>query len=268
MMPIELTGNLFKELRGRTCRLLAGEDWTQSKLGKSLGVSQVMAGNYLHALPTRFAEPIESDLQEAARSLAEILKSGEVSRWTLKLTIDNQELSLRFPFQDSREITLVQIADMRRRLSVSIPLLSPQVRVNIAIATNDAIDKSGIAAFPGRLTPVDGEARPLSSPKFGSSSHLSALLLDIRKFVPEASVIINLRWDSIVSDILKKMEISPLILQREGDRLIVSQDVVKTEALVDEGGHGFEPSLYVFGNSPDSVVKIVEDLGNSLEIMA
>ena len=99
MMPVELTGNLFKELRGRTCRLLAEEGWTQSRLGKSLGVSQVMAGNYLHTLPTHFAEPIESDLQEAAQSLAEILKSGDVSRWTLKLIVDNQELSIRFPFQ-------------------------------------------------------------------------------------------------------------------------------------------------------------------------
>ena len=91
MMPVELTGNLFKELRGRACRLLAEEGWTQSKLGKSLGVSQVMAGNYLHTLPAHFAEPIESDLQEASQSLAEILKSGEISRWTLKLIVGDQE---------------------------------------------------------------------------------------------------------------------------------------------------------------------------------
>jgi predicted fused transcriptional regulator/phosphomethylpyrimidine kinase len=50
--------------------------------------------------------------------------------------------------------------------------------------------------------------------------------------------------------------------------LVVNQDVIKTAALVDEGSYGFEPSLYIFGNSPDSVVKIVEELGHSLEIMA
>ena len=268
MMPVELTGNLFKELRGRACRLLSEEGWTQSRLGKSLGVSQVMAGNYLHTLPTHFAEPIESDLQEAAQSLAEILKSDNVSRWTLKLIVDDQELSLRFPFQDSRETILVQIADMRRRLSNLITLLSPQVRVNIAMATSNAVDKSGIAAFPGRLTPVDGRARSLSSPKFGGSSHLSNLLLDIRKFNSDACVIINLRWDSVVSDLLKRMKIRPLVLRREGDNLVVNRDVVKTAAFVDEGGYGFEPSLYIFGNSPGSVVKIVEELGHLLEVMA
>ena len=177
-MPVELTGNLFKELRGRACRILSEEGWTQSSLGKSLGVSQVMAGNYLHTLPTHYIEPIESNLQEAAISLAEILKTGDASRWSLKIVVDNQDLIINFPVQDSREKTLVKIAEMRKRLESSIPILSPQVRVNIAMAVNDAIDSSGIAAFPGRLTPVGGKARPLSSPKFGASSHLSKLLLD------------------------------------------------------------------------------------------
>ena len=64
MMPVELTGNLFKELRGRACRILSAEGWTQSKLGKALGVSQVMAGNYLHTLPTNYNEPIESNFNQ------------------------------------------------------------------------------------------------------------------------------------------------------------------------------------------------------------
>ena len=48
----------------------------------------------------------------------------------------------------------------------------------------------------------------------------------------------------------------------------MNKEVVKTEALVDVGGHGFEPSLYVFGDSTESVAKIVEELGHSLEVMA
>jgi len=59
-----------------------------------------------------------------------------------------------------------------------------------------------------------------------------------------------------------------LVLRREGDNLVVNQDVAKTAALVDEGGHGFEPSLYVFGDSTESVARIVEELGHSLEVMA
>ena len=93
MIPVELNGNLLKELRGRTCRILANEGWTQSNLGSALGVSQVMAGNYLHTLPTRYSEPTESNLQEASLSLAEILKSEESFSWSLKITANDHVIS-------------------------------------------------------------------------------------------------------------------------------------------------------------------------------
>ena len=173
MMPVELNGTLIKELRGRTCRILSKEGWTQSNLGNALGVSQVMAGNYLHTLPKKYSEPIESNLQEASISLADILKTQEVSKWSLNIKVDEQLISIDFPFQDDKEQILSQLTSVRRRLESVLPLLSPQVRVNIAIASNDAMSKSDIAAFPGRLTPIGDKARPISSPKL--VSHMSSL---------------------------------------------------------------------------------------------
>ena len=267
MMPVELTGNLLKELRGRACRLLSDEGWTQSKLGKALGISQVMAGNYLHTLPTQYNEPIESNLQEASFSLAEILKVGEASTWSLKIVVDDQDLIINFPVQDTKEKILIRIADMRRRLETVIPLLSPQVRVNIAIASSDAQNNLDVAAFPGRLTPVGGKARPLSSPKFGASSHLSDLLLNIRKLNSSTSTIINLRWDSIISDLLNELDVVSVNLSRKGDDLSIPDSAFGAEALIDEGGYGFEPSLYIVGPNQDRVCKIVEDLAKSMEAM-
>tara|TARA_B100001113_G_C21061717_1_gene601502 strand:- start:92 stop:898 length:807 start_codon:yes stop_codon:yes gene_type:complete len=268
MMPVELNGNLLKELRGRTCRILSNEGWTQSNLGNALGVSQVMAGNYLHTLPTRYSEPIESNLQEASLSLAEILKSEDVSKWSLNITANDQTFSINFPSQDNKERILNQISDMRRRLESIIPLLSPQVRVNIAIASNDATSSSDIAAFPGRLTPIGDKARPLSSPKFGGSSHLSDLLLELRNFDSSIQTIINLRWDPIVYEALKKLNIKYIKLVREGDDLLITEKAVKSKAMIDEGGHGFEPSLYIFSSDSESVCQIVEDLAISMKEMA
>ena len=268
MMPVELTGNLFKELRGRACRILSEEGWTQANLGRALGVSQVMAGNYLHTLPTHHNEPIESNLQEAAVSLSEMLKTGDASRWVLKIVVDDQELIINFPVQDTREKMLIKITEMRKRLESSIPLLSPQVRVNIAIASNDAVDSSDIVAFPGRLTPIGGKARPLSSPKFGASSHLSELLLYLRKLGSNVLVIINLRWDSIISELLNNLDVNSAKLIRNGDDLSINDLTLEAEALIDEGGYGFEPSLYIVSHSQNRVCKIVEDLAKSMEAMA
>ena len=40
------------------------------------------------------------------------------------------------------------------------------------------------------------------------------------------------------------------------------------EALIDEGGYGFEPSLYIFGDDQRRVCRIVEDLAKGMEAMA
>ena len=157
---------------------------------------------------------------------------------------------------------------MRKRLETAIPLLSPQVRVNIALASNDASSSSDIVAFPGRLTPVGGKARPLSSPKFGASSHLSDLLLNLRKFNSNLSIIINLRWDLVISELLNDLKVTSTKLNREGEGLSIDSLPTETEALVDEGGYGFEPSLYIFGDDQGRVCRIVEDLAKGMEAMA
>ena len=135
------------------------------------------------------------------------------------------------------------------------------------MATSDAATSSDIVAFPGRLTPIGGKARPLSSPKFGSSSHLSNLLLELRKFNSNTSIIINLRWDSIISGLLKELNVSSVKLSRNGDDLSIIESTAEVEALIDEGGYGFEPSLYIIGNNYDRVCRIVEDLAKSMEVM-
>jgi len=197
-----------------------------------------------------------------------ILKEGDASSWKLTIEVDNHELNINFPIQGNRERTLVNITDMRKRLAKVIPMLSPQVRVNIAIATNEAIEISDIAAFPGRLIPIGGQARPVSSARFGGSSHLSNLLLELRKFDSNTSVIINLRWDSIISDILEKLKIDSVKLVRDGESLLVNKSSINIEALIDEGGYGFEPSLYIVGKNYERVCKIVESLGEYMESMA
>ena len=268
MMPAELNGTLFKELRGRTCRILSDEGWTQSNLGNALGVSQVMAGNYLHTLPKKYSEPIESNLQEASISLADILKTKEVSKWSLNINVGEQVISINFPLQDDREQILSQLTAVRRRLESALPLLSPQVRVNIAIASNHAASRSDIAAFPGRLTPIGNKARPISSPKFGGSSHLSDLLLELRKQDSKISTIINLRWDPMISEILEKLDIKMVKLKRINEDLVISKNVLKSNAMIDEGGYGFEPSLYVFSSESDLVCQIVENIASSMREMA
>jgi len=38
--------------------------------------------------------------------------------------------------------------------------------------------------------------------------------------------------------------------------------------MIDEGGHGFEPSLYIFSSESDIVCRIVEDLASTMKVLA
>ena len=97
---------------------------------------------------------------------------------------------------------------------------------------------------------------------------MSNILLELRRFNSNTSVIINLRWDSIVSDILNKLEVSSAKLERNGENLSINKASSEVEALIDEGGYGFEPSLYIIGKNHERVCKIVENLGEYMEAMA
>ena len=48
----------------------------------------------------------------------------------------------------------------------------------------------------------------------------------------------------------------------------VNKEVIDAEALIDEGGYGFEPSLYIVSHNQDRVCSIVEDLAKSMEAMS
>ena len=60
----------------------------------------------------------------------------------------------------------------------------------------------------------------------------------------------------LFSDIASKINLKFTKLERNGDVLVVDSQISDVNALVDEGGHGFEPSLYIFGDNSDSVSRI------------
>ena len=57
-------------------------------------------------------------------------------------------------------------------------------------------------------------------------------------------------------------------MTRLGDVFSIVECFLGAEALIDEGGYGFEPSLYIVGQDQERVCRIVEDLASSMEAMA
>ncbi len=261
-MPHALSGNLLKELRARTCRRLAERDWSQSRLGAALGVSQVMAGAYLRDSPLHYPEPTESDLAWAAEGLAQLLATDDRRDWALVLRAGDDEYALRFPADESRARVLAELAAAQRRLAAPLAALSPEVRANLALALPGAATPDEVAAFPGRLTPVSGGTLA-APPAFGASHHLAALLLRVREHAPKRSAIVNVRWDAAVAEGLTRLRIAPGELRHAGrERAPVA---ASARALVDAGAHGIEPALYLLDDNLEALSVLVEALARAVE---
>ena len=72
----------------------------------------------------------------------------------------------------------------------------------------------------------------------------------------------------MISEVLNKLDLKIVKLKRNDEDLVISKNVLKSNAMIDEGGYGFEPSLYIFSSESDTVCQIVENIASSMRMMA
>jgi predicted fused transcriptional regulator/phosphomethylpyrimidine kinase/predicted transcriptional regulator len=144
----------------------------------------------------------------------------------------------------------------------------PEVSVNVAYAPDGAKSVEDVVAIPGRIVRVRGQARSFMRPEYGASTHLAAILLEVERKHPSLRAAINLRHGAKMSKILSKLRVRQLtighsypagsqdkVLGALRARLSAPGGADKFEAVVDLGGEGVEPSLYLFAEDAVKVVR-------------
>ncbi len=278
MLPTTLNDQLMAELRAATARLLSAQGLSQAKMARILGVSQAMVSKYLsrntaNSLP----EPTASDVEAAARLLARTVESpGVLNEARLKVEVEwrdphgnshQLEMPIRLTPPDDprgRVLTTLQEA-VRRVIHLELRSLTPQVHINLAQALPGASDVEEVAAFPGRFVPLPGRTHPAAPPTFGASSHLAGLLLKLLPLQPEMVAICNLRYSTLVAAAMEQLGWSPIMLRYEDGELEVPATTPAGDLLVDEGGFGREPALYVLGTDGSRVVERVGQLIDAVQ---
>jgi len=151
--------------------------------------------------------------------------------------------------------------------SASFVHVMPEVSVNIAYAPGEAMTPEGVIAIPGRITRVGREARSFSRPEYGASSHLAKVLVSVRRIRKDIHAVINMRFDTKMARVMKRAKLSsietgmhypkggedPVV---EGIRLKLSTVFRDFDTIIDRGGPGIEPSLYLLGSDPVSVAEL------------
>ena len=143
----------------------------------------------------------------------------------------------------------------------------PEVSVNIACAVGDPSSPADVVAVPGRIVKVRGRAKAMLPPEAGASVHMAKILLLARSRQPGFRACLNLRYDAKMGFVLRKSGLKTLSVAGS-PRPGVDDPTVRAlerklratstpfDAVVEEGGGGIEPNVYVFAEGAKEAAEL------------
>jgi len=258
----------LERLHMQLARNLRAADWSQAEIAEIMGSTQSTISRMAHRdLPEMSGTSDESTIDGWAHEISMALRQlgpkakpsrtrfvmeiafapGQVLRFDKSLTgtdldSDQEQSSLlkRLEWAVSR----IDVNRLKNRM--------PAVGMNIACCLETARSTAEVAAFPGKITIVDGKIRHHETPQFGASKHLASMLIDSRVYDKSKTAILNVqpgaekeKIETICEDLDLNLTFAP-----KGD-LIPHQGI---DVILDEGAFGWEPSLYILAHNPLELV--------------
>jgi len=297
--PDELMNDEFlPSVRLLVAKELRKQGFSQGRIATALGVTQASVSHYLSASPTgaysslaafhvrreeaeRYATLLAEDAKRSAAYAVETL--GRV--WTGLLgrglacdlhraavpTLADCDYCIRaFGSRDDRgRDALSEVAAAVKAIESSSAFASamPEVSVNLACLSGDSDSPDAVVAVPGRIVKVRNSARAMRQPEFGASGHMARVLLLARTRNKGFRAAINLRYDSRMARVLRRLGLRSLEIggysgHEKGDPTVgaLSQRMAESrgpfDAVVDHGGRGVEPNVYFFGKDAVAVAEL------------
>ncbi len=168
-------------------------------------------------------------------------------------------------------LRMLEEAVFRIEKSSFFRYIMPQVSINIVYSIENPASIHDVAGIPGRIVRVDDRVKAVAKPIFGASQHMANVLLAINMYNRKVRAAMNVRNDDKVKQVIQRLNIPHTIAESSGGRL-TEDDVIReaayayrtlntTPAVVfHEGGIGYEPATYIFGEDPIQVTLIAESI--------
>ena len=287
-----------------TVRSMLAEDlrergFTQREVADALGISQSAVSKYAHGDVARHDRIVADErVRDLVDRLGEGLAAGDVSPVAALIEIEvlirrlekddlladlheeampalaaaDVEFSVHDPDSGLRERERV-LASVRRGLRTltnasGFAALIPNVGANVAECLDDARTIDDVAAVPGRLVDVKGQAMVPGEPEFGVSEHVATVLLAARKAGASARGAVNVRYDTETIETLDEsyptVEFDPERPTDEAVRGAVDEADIEDDAdafvLYQTGAVGVEPIVYVIAPTAADAATIVRDI--------
>jgi len=225
-----------------------------------LGLTQPMVSNYCSS-----NDKIPKNILKIAEKITNrIIEKGSIKFQTC-ITFSDNEYEGTYYIADKNEIINQENRKVVDNLTQAFYLLKnknisgliPKIKINIAMSKENPTCNEDIASFTNGLIIADNSIVGYNGIRFGSSKHLSELLLKLReKF--DVSAIMNIAFfDSISS---KDLSIGHLTKEYGLQKQYTTADI-----LLHNGDFGIEPCSYVIGENAVDVVKKVLQVGEKIK---
>ncbi|MHA1506578.1 MAG: thiamine-phosphate synthase family protein [Candidatus Asgardarchaeia archaeon] len=269
-------------LRSLIAKILFSEyGWKQEDIARSMMVTQSAVSKYIKRdYSVKSLDP--KKIEEHAKRIAHKIALGEMDNETFISIVCEECLKMRIfgpickihkelvPLPDSCDICQKSIEkgffNERKEVIKNIEkalevlynerdyyFLVPEVRTNIAMAIEGAKNISDVAAIPGRITVIRNKLYAPLPPEFGASSHLSKILLNVMGRNPSIRAITCIKYNKVVDEAMKKLGMDVILIERKGSMKDFSEILEsrilpeRIDALIDPGGGGIEPVVYILG---------------------
>ena len=238
-----------------------------------LSVSQAESDRY----SSMFAAAVRNGAVDGVRTLSSIwmdlLGSGSICSAHREMypSLANCEVCIeeygRRRGARSQAISEVGEAVKMLEASPTFAVVMPEVSVNVACAAGSATTPADIIAVPGRIVRVRDRAKAMLPPEAGASAHMSKVLLLVRSRQPELRACINILYDRRMAAVVKRAGLRTLTIgnyshpEASDPTAEALEEMLKSvtrpfDAIIDEGGNGIEPNVYLLGKGAREVAQL------------
>jgi predicted fused transcriptional regulator/phosphomethylpyrimidine kinase len=214
----------------------------QLAIAKYLDISQAMVSNYCKSTLS-----IPRDIYQQAKQIVRNVEKEKSFHFQTCIIFSDNPLFGHFFIGDQNEFMTDENCSIVDNLSQSFLNLKninlfgliPEIKINIAMAKQTAINSDDIASFVNGLIIVDQNIVGHNGIRFGCSKHLSSLLLRLVR-VSNIRAIMNIAY----SIDLKQTKLSIGYL---GNNFELVEFDPSFDILLHEGDFGIEPCAYILG---------------------
>jgi predicted fused transcriptional regulator/phosphomethylpyrimidine kinase/predicted transcriptional regulator len=284
-------------IRSMLAEELRERDLTQSEVADLLGISQSAVSKYANGEVERNDRFLEEErVQELVARLGEGLADDSMSRVEALIEIEIlvRRLEDRDVIAEMHELEMPELSghsgdfnvhdpdselraeervrsSLRRGLTIvesasGFASLIPAVGSNLCECTPDADGIDDVAAVPGRIVDIKGQATIPADPEFGVSEHVASILLAARRNGHEnLRAALNIRYDPELVAALEDRERVAAEFEADYDDFDAAIGAALREhsdatVLYHTGSFGIEPITYLLGEDAEAVAELPRSL--------